>query len=163
MATLNVGAGQAYATLSAAVSASHDGDTIAVQAGTYVNDFATVDTKLSIVGVGGMANFVAERLQGEASVLDLPARFVDFAARGTGVGEQRDHHDEDQQAERQRDHQFHQREADLSPRRDHPRQSNRKHDPGLALGRWLCEERAHGSSVPMVTTVLTARRSVSSP
>ena len=59
MATLNVGAGQAYATLSAAVSASHDGDTIAVQAGTYVNDFATVDTKVSIVGVGGMANFVA--------------------------------------------------------------------------------------------------------
>ncbi len=59
MATLNVGAGQAYATLSSAVSASHDGDTIAVQAGTYVNDFATITTKISIVGVGGMANFVA--------------------------------------------------------------------------------------------------------
>ena len=59
MATLNVGAGQAYATLSAAVSASRDGDVIAVQAGTYVNDFATISTDITIVGVGGMANFVA--------------------------------------------------------------------------------------------------------
>ncbi len=59
MATLNVGAGQAYATLSAAVGASRDGDVIAVQAGTYVNDFATISTDITIVGVGGMANFVA--------------------------------------------------------------------------------------------------------
>ena len=59
MATLNVGAGQAYATLSAAVCASRDGDVIAVQAGTYVNDFATISTDITIVGVGGMANFVA--------------------------------------------------------------------------------------------------------
>ena len=59
MATLNVGFGQAYTTLAAAVAASHDGDVIAVQAGTYVNDFATVHTKVTIVGVGGMANFVA--------------------------------------------------------------------------------------------------------
>lgn len=59
MATLNVGAGQAYATLSAAVAASRDGDVIAVQAGTYVNDFATISTDITIVGVGGMANFVA--------------------------------------------------------------------------------------------------------
>ena len=59
MATLNVGAGQAYATLSAAVAASRDGDVIAVQAGTYVNDFATITTDITIVGVGGMANFVA--------------------------------------------------------------------------------------------------------
>ncbi|WP_428672007.1 hypothetical protein [Reyranella sp.] len=59
MATLNVGAGQDYATLAAAVAASHDGDVIAVEAGTYVNDFATVRTKITIEGVGGMANFVA--------------------------------------------------------------------------------------------------------
>ena len=59
MATLNVGAGQAYATLSAAVAASRDGDVIAVQAGTYVNDFATISKDITIVGVGGMANFVA--------------------------------------------------------------------------------------------------------
>ncbi len=59
MATLNVGAGQAYTTLAAAVAASRDGDAIAVQAGTYVNDFATISKDITIVGVGGMANFVA--------------------------------------------------------------------------------------------------------
>ena len=59
MATLNVGAGQAYSTLSAAVAASRDGDVVAVQAGTYVNDFATINKDITIVGVGGMANFVA--------------------------------------------------------------------------------------------------------
>jgi hypothetical protein len=59
MATLNVGAGQTYATLAAAVAASRDGDVIAVQAGTYVNDFATISNDVTIVGIGGMANFVA--------------------------------------------------------------------------------------------------------
>ena len=59
MATLNVGAGQTYSTLSAAVSASRDGDVINVQAGTYVNDFSTISKDITIVGVGGMANFVA--------------------------------------------------------------------------------------------------------
>lgn len=59
MTILTVGAGQAYATLSAAVSASRDGDIINVQAGTYVNDFATITKDITIKGVGGMANFVA--------------------------------------------------------------------------------------------------------
>ncbi|SEP46743.1 hypothetical protein SAMN02990966_06724 [Rhodospirillales bacterium URHD0017] len=53
------GAGQAYATLSAAVGASRDGDVVAVQAGTYVNDFAPITKDVTIVGVGGIANFVA--------------------------------------------------------------------------------------------------------
>ena len=59
MATLTVGSGQQYNTISAAIAASRDGDTIAVQAGTYYNDFATINTKITIVGVGGMANIVA--------------------------------------------------------------------------------------------------------
>ncbi|WP_426960175.1 hypothetical protein [Muricoccus radiodurans] len=59
MAILNVGATQTYKTIASAVAASHDGDTIAVQAGTYVNDFATITTKITIQGVGGMANLVA--------------------------------------------------------------------------------------------------------
>src|SRR5262245_37583660 len=59
MATLNVGAGQAYATLSAAVAASRSGDVIAVQAGNYVNDFVTISKNITVVGVGGMANFIA--------------------------------------------------------------------------------------------------------
>ena len=49
MATLNVGAGQAYATLSAAVAALRNGDVIAVQVSTYLNDFATVSKDIPIV------------------------------------------------------------------------------------------------------------------
>ena len=56
---LTVGSGEEYATLSAALAAAHDGDTIDVKAGTYVNDFATVDAKVTIQGVGGVASFVA--------------------------------------------------------------------------------------------------------
>lgn len=44
MATLNVGAGQAYATL----AASRDGDVIAAQAITYVNNFATISKDITI-------------------------------------------------------------------------------------------------------------------
>ena len=60
MAILTVGSGQQFATVNAAVHASHDGDTIYVEAGTYVNDFSIIDTKISIIGVGGMAHFVAK-------------------------------------------------------------------------------------------------------
>jgi hypothetical protein len=59
MATLAVGPGQEFPTLASAIAASSDGDTISVQAGTYVNDFAEVATKVTIQSVGGMANFVA--------------------------------------------------------------------------------------------------------
>ena len=59
MAVLTVGSGLQFQTVKAAVDASHDGDTIYVQAGTYLNDFSIIKTKISIVGVGGMANFVA--------------------------------------------------------------------------------------------------------
>ncbi|WP_372623260.1 right-handed parallel beta-helix repeat-containing protein [Falsiroseomonas sp.] len=59
MATLNVGSGQQYATIAAAVAASRDGDVIAVQAGTYTNDFATISTDITIQAVGGVAKLVA--------------------------------------------------------------------------------------------------------
>ncbi len=59
MATLTVGSGQQYTTIAAAIAASQNGDTIAVQAGTYYNDFAQITKNISIVGVGGMANIVA--------------------------------------------------------------------------------------------------------
>ena len=59
MAVLTVGPGQQFARLSDAINASHDGDQIAVQAGTYTNDFATITDKISIVGVGGMAHLQA--------------------------------------------------------------------------------------------------------
>ena len=51
MATLNVGAAQAHATLSAAIAASRNGDVIAVQAITYLNDFATVSKDIPIVAM----------------------------------------------------------------------------------------------------------------
>ncbi len=60
--TITVGAGKQYATLAAAVAAARDGDVVGVDAGTYVNDFATVNAKITIMGVGGMANFVATGL-----------------------------------------------------------------------------------------------------
>jgi hypothetical protein len=56
---LAVGVGKRFATLAAAIAASHDGNTILVDAGTYTNDFATITTRISIIGVGGMVNLVA--------------------------------------------------------------------------------------------------------
>ena len=59
MAILNVGSGQQFARLADAIAASRDGDVIRAQAGTYVNDFATISTRVTIEGVGGMVNLVA--------------------------------------------------------------------------------------------------------
>ncbi len=56
---LTVGAGEMFATLAEATAHAPDGSIILVDAGTYTNDFATVTTKITIAGVGGMANFVA--------------------------------------------------------------------------------------------------------
>ena len=56
---LTVGAGEEFSSLSAAVAAAHNGDVILVNAGTYTNDFATVNAAITIEGVGGRANFVA--------------------------------------------------------------------------------------------------------
>ena len=56
---LHVGQGQPFTTIASALAAAHDGDVVQVQAGTYVNDFATVNAKVSLVGVGGMVNMVA--------------------------------------------------------------------------------------------------------
>jgi hypothetical protein len=56
---LTVGAGMEFASLKDALAASVDGDTIAVKAGTYTNDFGTVTTNVRIVAVGGMVNEVA--------------------------------------------------------------------------------------------------------
>ncbi len=56
---LTVGAGMEFATLGDACKAAVAGDTIAVQAGTYVNDFATVTCAVKIVSVGGLVNEVA--------------------------------------------------------------------------------------------------------
>ncbi len=59
MSILTVGSGSQFSTVTSAVAASHDGDTVQIQAGTYVNDFATINTRITLQGVGGMASLVA--------------------------------------------------------------------------------------------------------
>src|SRR5690242_4868402 len=59
MSILTVGSGMTYSTIAAAVAASKDGDVIQVKAGTYTNDFLTINTKITIEGVGGMVKMVA--------------------------------------------------------------------------------------------------------
>lgn len=56
---LTVGAGMEFATLADALKSSVAGDTIAVQAGTYLNDFGVVTSAVRIVAVGGIVNEVA--------------------------------------------------------------------------------------------------------
>lgn len=58
-ATLTVGPGQEYATIAAAIAASADGDTIAVQAGIYRNDFAEISTRIALQAVGGRVTMAA--------------------------------------------------------------------------------------------------------
>ncbi|MDO9709368.1 right-handed parallel beta-helix repeat-containing protein [Paracraurococcus lichenis] len=59
MTVLTVGAGQSYKTIAAAVAAAHDGDVVKVAAGTYTNDFVTVNASITLQAVGGMVNMVA--------------------------------------------------------------------------------------------------------
>lgn len=59
MSVLVVGPGQTYTTLAAAVAASSSNDTINVLAGTYTDDFTTINHALTINGIGGLAHFVA--------------------------------------------------------------------------------------------------------
>jgi hypothetical protein len=61
-ATLTVGPGKAYKTIAAAVAAAHDGDTVDVVAGTYVNDFAEIDKKITLQATGGFAHLEATGL-----------------------------------------------------------------------------------------------------
>ena len=56
---LSVGQGRQFSTIAAAVAASKDGDVVSVDAGTYTNDFATIDTRITLQGVGGMVTMLA--------------------------------------------------------------------------------------------------------
>ena len=59
MATLTVGSDQQFQRIADAIKAANDGDVVEVQAGTYYNDFATIDHKITIKGVGGLAHVIA--------------------------------------------------------------------------------------------------------
>jgi hypothetical protein len=59
LTTLTVGLHQTYHHIADAIAASRDGDVVAVQAETYVNDFATVTHRITLQGIGGMVRMVA--------------------------------------------------------------------------------------------------------
>ena len=59
MSTLTVGLGKQYTTIAAAVAASHAGDVIDVAAGTYTNDFISLNHNLTLDAVGGMVTINA--------------------------------------------------------------------------------------------------------
>ncbi|HYD30863.1 MAG TPA: right-handed parallel beta-helix repeat-containing protein [Azospirillaceae bacterium] len=82
--TLTVGSGQTFARLSDAIAASADGDTILVQGGDYVDDFATVNSKITIKGVNGMARLIAtQRIGNGKGILvtntDLTVENIEFS------------------------------------------------------------------------------------
>ena len=56
MATLNVGSGQEYSTITDAVNAANGGDTISVQAGTYNEDSIQVSKSLNFEAAGGQVD-----------------------------------------------------------------------------------------------------------
>ena len=89
-AVLTVGPGKEFATLAAAVAASHDGDLIEVQAGTYVNDFATITTDITIEGVGGTADFICtEQIPNGKAILvtDANVTIANLAFSGARVSD----------------------------------------------------------------------------
>jgi hypothetical protein len=55
-ATLTVGPGKSYATVAAGIAAAQDGDTVAVDAGTYRNDYAEIGKAITLTAVGGIVD-----------------------------------------------------------------------------------------------------------
>ena len=77
MTIFSVGSDQQYSTIAAAVQAAQDGDTVAVQAGTYTNDFARVTSQITLTAVGGPVNLVAtEQPPNGKGILDTYASTV---------------------------------------------------------------------------------------
>jgi hypothetical protein len=102
MAILTVGSNQQYSTLSSAIAASHNGDTIYVQHGTYTNDFSIINTNVNIVGVGGMVQLVATASPPNGKAIlttssDVTIDHVEFSgavvpdANGAGIRYQNGH------------------------------------------------------------------------
>src|ERR1700710_71572 len=95
MTILTVGAGQQFSTIANAITASHDGDVVQVQAGTYTNDFAEITHKITIEGVGGMAKLVATQQIGNGKAIlvtdtDVTLDHIEFSGAtvkdGNGAG-----------------------------------------------------------------------------
>ncbi len=87
-ASLKVGPGEPYRTVAAAVAAAVDGDEIAVQAGTYTNDFAEIGAKVSLTAVGGRVLLRAtETLPNEKAILitDTDVTITGFSFTGARI------------------------------------------------------------------------------
>jgi hypothetical protein len=69
MAILTVGTGKQFATIAAATAAAKAGDTVQVQAGTYSNDFATINTAITLVAVGGPVTMTSTSTAAPAAAL----------------------------------------------------------------------------------------------
>ena len=80
---LTVGPRGTYATLNAALLAAHDGDTVAVTAGTYAVAPIAITHKVIIEGVGGLASLTAARGTTAAALItataDLTLRNVEIS------------------------------------------------------------------------------------
>jgi hypothetical protein len=88
---LTVGAGMEFATLGAALRDAVNGDTIAVKAGTYVNDFSVVQANVTIVAVGGMVNEVGTEPPPDGKGIitaDASLTISGFSFTGAGTGDQ---------------------------------------------------------------------------
>ena len=95
MAVLSVGSGKPYSTIAAAVAAAQNGDTIEVQAGTYVNDYVSISKNITLEGIGGMVSMVSTGLipNGKAIFItngDITINNFEFSgakvADGNGAG-----------------------------------------------------------------------------
>ena len=62
MAVLSVGPGKPYSTIAVAVAAAQNGDTVEVQAGTYTNQYVSINKNITLQGVGGMVSMVSTGL-----------------------------------------------------------------------------------------------------
>ena len=88
MTTLFVGIGKQFKTLSSAINAVAAGDVIAVDAGSYTNDFATISKNITIEGIGGIVNLIAtEQPPNGKAILTTAANvtLVNVALSGAAV------------------------------------------------------------------------------
>ena len=88
---LTVGVGKEFATISTAVAAAQDGDTVLVDAGTYTNDSALINSKIILMGVGGMVHMVNDNghplyHQGQI-IVNNDATIVNFEISGSAISD----------------------------------------------------------------------------
>src|SRR3954452_24918078 len=62
MAVLSVGSGKPYSTIATAVAAALNGDTVEVQAGTYTNQYVSINKNITLQAVGGTVSMVSSGL-----------------------------------------------------------------------------------------------------